>query len=235
MSGSTWGQMSSQTYKDLKAVPMQISDYDKDGHPIPLYNPLSGKNDIIWKGASAFYRTPTLVSIWATAPFLHNNSVGDYLANPSLANRVARYEDAMTKLLWPEKRRGIKSIKVTSEDTSFPDLFPQMVRTVKWLDGLSLKLLFLPKGTPINLIMNLNPKYLPNIVEAYVSGVLSGEPRLKFKSFINSRRDAGIHSMLNKMLELNTVPDFIEDRGHTFGSQLSDEDKKALIEYAKYF
>jgi hypothetical protein len=37
------------------------------------------------------------------------------------------------------------------------------------------------------------------------------------------------------MLEVNTCPDFIEDRGHTFGSHLSDEDKKALIEYLKTF
>jgi hypothetical protein len=32
-----------------------------------------------------------------------------------------------------------------------------------------------------------------------------------------------------------TSPDFIEDKGHYYGHQLSDEDKRALIEYMKYF
>lgn len=233
--GSTWGQMSSQTYKDMRAVPMELVDYDAEGKPIPLYNPLSGKYDIKWSGPSAFYRTPTLIGIWATAPFLHNNALGDYNPEPSVANRIARYQDAMTKMLWPEKRLGIKSIKMTSEDSSLPELFPEMVRSMKLLDGLTLKLLYLPKGTPVNLLMNLNPKHFPALIEAYIKGVLKGEPRHKFKSFINSRRDAGMAAMMQRMLELNSVPDFIEDRGHTFGSKLSDDDKKALMEYAKYF
>jgi hypothetical protein len=41
--------------------------------------------------------------------------------------------------------------------------------------------------------------------------------------------------MMEKLLEVNVCPDFIEDRGHTYGSQLGDDDKKALIEYIKYF
>ncbi len=233
--GSTWGQMSSQTYKDMRAQPMVLTDFDAAGKAIPLFNPLSGKNEIYWKGPSAFYRTPTLIGVWATAPFLHNNALGDFVPDPSVKNRVARYENAMTKMLWPEKRLGIKSIKVTTEDTSLPELFPQMEKTMKLLDGMTLKLLYLPKGTPINLIMNVNPKHFPTLVEAYIAGVLKGEPRHKFKSFINNRRDAGMAAMLQKMLELNTVPDFIEDRGHTFGSHLSDDDKKALIEYVKLF
>jgi hypothetical protein len=38
-----------------------------------------------------------------------------------------------------------------------------------------------------------------------------------------------------EMLEVSLCPDFIEDRGHTYGRNLSDEDKRALIEYMKYF
>jgi hypothetical protein len=33
----------------------------------------------------------------------------------------------------------------------------------------------------------------------------------------------------------NLVPDFVEDCGHTFGSQLSDEEKLAPIQYVKTF
>jgi hypothetical protein len=42
-------------------------------------------------------------------------------------------------------------------------------------------------------------------------------------------------ALTQKMLDENTCPDFIEDRGHTYGSSLSDADKMALIEYIKYF
>ena len=83
--------------------------------------------------------------------------------------------------------------------------------------------------------MNLNPKNGLAIVEAYLKGVLAGKPRSQYKSFINRRRSAGIEAMKTKMLELNSCPDFIEDRGHTFGANLTDRQKNSLIEYIKYF
>jgi mono/diheme cytochrome c family protein len=233
--GSTWGQMSSQTYKDIRAPQVELVDHDNDGNPIPLYNPLTGKHDIHWTGPTGYYRTPTLVNIWATAPFLHNNSVGLYNGDPSIEGRLAAYEDGMEKLLWPERRLGVKSIKVTTEETSLPEMFPGLQHYLKGLDDLDLKLLTLPKGTPVNLVMNLNPRSAGELFEAYIHGVLHGQPRTQFKNFVDRRRESGLEAMRAKMLEVNTCPDFIEDRGHTFGSHLSDEDKKALIEYLKTF
>src|SRR5205823_13512461 len=124
MAGHTYGQMSSQTYKDMRAPTEMLQDRDADGKPIPLYSPVTGKYDIKFTAHKAFYRTPTLVSIWATAPYLHNNSVGEFNGDPSIAGRMAAYEDGMSKLLWPERRLGIGSVKVTTEDSSLPDLFP---------------------------------------------------------------------------------------------------------------
>jgi hypothetical protein len=37
------------------------------------------------------------------------------------------------------------------------------------------------------------------------------------------------------MLRNNKAPDFVLDRGHTFGADLGDADKWALIEYLKTF
>jgi hypothetical protein len=34
-------------------------------------------------------------------------------------------------------------------------------------------------------------------------------------------------------LAVSKCPDLIEDRGHTFGATLPDDDKRALIEYLK--
>ena len=36
-------------------------------------------------------------------------------------------------------------------------------------------------------------------------------------------------------LRNNLAPDFVMDRGHTFGKDLSDADKRALIEYVRTF
>ena len=238
MAGSTWGQMSSQTYKDLRAPTELVEDHDADGKPIPLYNPLTGKHDIKFTAHKSFYRTPTLVSIWATAPYLNNNSVGIYTGDPSIAGRMAAYEDGMTKLLWPETRLGTKSILVTTEDSTLPDLFPMLKKLLPEfadLPDLDLDLLRVPKGTPINLLMNVHPKDIKAVLQAYVDGVLQGQPRTKFSELRIKNRDAALQRMMEKLLEVNMSPDFIEDRGHTYGHDLSDQDKQALIEYMKYF
>jgi len=38
-----------------------------------------------------------------------------------------------------------------------------------------------------------------------------------------------------QLIAANKCPDFIEDEGHYFGTDLPDEDKRALIEYMKTF
>jgi mono/diheme cytochrome c family protein len=235
MAGSTWGQMSSQTYKDMRKPVIELVDHSADGATRPLFNPLTNKYDIHWSGHVAFYRTPTLVSIWATAPYFHNNALGKYTGDPSVRGRLEAYLDAMEKLLWPSKRDGLKSIKRTDHVTSLPDIFPGIVANHKSLDNMNLEIMELPAGTPVNLLMNLNPKYVPQLVAAYIKGVLGGKPRTQYKTLVNKRREAGIEAMEKKMLELNTCPDFIEDRGHTFGSNLHDDEKMALVEYMKYF
>ena len=92
-----------------------------------------------------------------------------------VAGRMAAYEDGMTKLLSPEKRLGIKSIKVTTEDSALPPTVTQQLQ--QFVPGLDVSLLRVPKGTPINLLMNVHPKDLPAVVQAYVDGVLQGAPK----------------------------------------------------------
>ena len=236
--GGGYGQMSSLGFKLNQAGTEQVFDHDKDGKPIPLYNPLTGKHDIKFTAKKLFYRTPTLVSVWATAPYLHNNSVGLYNGDPSLAARMAAYQDGMTKLLWPERRLGVGSMVVTTEESTLPDFFPMLIKAMPEfsdLPGLDLVRVTVPKGTPVNLLMNLHAKDVKTVFQAYVDGVLQGQPRAKFAELRAENHDTAIRRMMEKMLEVNVCPDFIEDRGHTYGSQLSDDDKKALIEYIKYF
>ena len=238
MSGNTWGQMSSLSYKEQRVPTELVQDHDANGGPIPLYNPLTGRHDIKFEAPRSFYRTPTLVSIWATAPYLHNNSVGVYTGDPSIAGRMVAYEDGMAKLLSPELRLNTSSIKVTTEDSMLPDLFPILKAVLPEfadLPDLNVGLLRVPKGTPINLIMNVHPGDVKAVLQAYVDGVLQGAPRQKFAELRAQNHSVALQQMTGKLLEVNVSPDFIEDRGHTYGHALSDQDKRALIEYMKYF
>jgi len=96
-----WAEFSSRDYKLLPRIsdnPIPLSVEVFPGQPpvnVAFRSPAAGRG---------YYRTPSLVSIWSTAPFLHNNSVGSYSGDPSVEGRLKDFEDGMQKLLSPEKR-----------------------------------------------------------------------------------------------------------------------------------
>ncbi len=175
-----------------------------------LYNPIQPKKPISFRlpqGGPGYYRTPTLAGVWATAPYFNNNSLGLFNADPSIAGRMRAFDDAMDKLLWPEHRLGIKSILKT---TTKSDII---------VNG-DMRYQGVPAGTPIKLFANINT--------AELSGLERQGWFIKFLNCLLGRR-----SVDALLLEKNLAPDFVEDRGHTFGSQLKDAEKRALIEYVK--
>jgi hypothetical protein len=99
-----WDNFSSETYKQLPSVGT-ITVYDPiTGDPKPYAMPAGGRG---------YTRPASLISLWSTAPFLLNNSVGrlnpgapddTYNPSPTVANRMAAFQDAIEKMLWPEKR-----------------------------------------------------------------------------------------------------------------------------------
>jgi mono/diheme cytochrome c family protein len=194
--GQIWEEFSSESYKT--APPVHIKG---------LVNPLHPRlrlPSVKATGGQGYYRTPSLVSIWATAPFLHNNSVGLYNGDPSVAGRLAAYESAMTMLLWPERRPGLKSIRRTTKTSRF-----------EFEDGGSV---CVARNTPVDLIANVR---VPS---------REGVGRSKLLCRISAT------GAMNPMfLIMDNAPDFVEDRGHTYGAGLSDVDKRALIEYLKLF
>jgi hypothetical protein len=201
--GHIWDQFSSKTYKELPSV-----------GKMTLYNPLNSEKPIEFNapgGGVGYYRTPSLVSIWSTAPFLHNNSLGLYNENPSVEGRVKAYTDAMEKLLNPEKRENL-----ISRTTQKSKLELSLGNNV----GINVPI---PKGTPVSLLANIN--------------IREAATELNLKNlFKDLKPEGGIKGKIGRvLLRANKSPDFIEDRGHSFGSELSDEDKKALIEFVKTF
>jgi mono/diheme cytochrome c family protein len=124
--GHVWDQFSSPEFKARPA-----------SGPVALYNPASPSQPREWQppaGGRGYYRTASLVNIWATAPFLHNNSVGEFsseipgLEQPatwvSVEGRLRVFEAAIDALLNPEKRDmgpdgkvdAEKSVKRVSQD-----------------------------------------------------------------------------------------------------------------------
>jgi hypothetical protein len=200
--GHIWEQFSSETYKAQPVVGTLTGLYNPrdPGHPIDFEIPGGGRG---------YYRTASLTSLWATAPYLHNNSVGVFINDPSVSARVTAFHDGIQKLLWPETRLGVQSVPVTTTDS-----------TIR-ISGTS-RMLRVPAGTPIDYIARVDPTRLAELTASLplVNLVLKLTPD---------------DVLLSGLLQRNLAPDFVLDRGHTFGANLPDEDKRALIEYLKTF
>ncbi len=95
IANAVWDNFSSDTYKALPAV-----------GSVSYFNPISGQPAMFDApgGGRGYYRPATHISLWATAPFLHNNSLGIYLDDPSVKGRLVQFTDAMRRMLWMQKR-----------------------------------------------------------------------------------------------------------------------------------
>src|SRR5262249_49172291 len=130
--GHIWEQYSSVTFK-LQPSPGTLL----------LFNPYNPWVPIAFRvpEGGGYYRTPSIASIWATAPLLHNNALGKFNGDPSVAGRIDAFNDAIIKLLWPEQR--LHTIKRTSVDS---------VLTLP-IGQINVK-----QGTPVNLLANIDPR-----------------------------------------------------------------------------
>jgi hypothetical protein len=90
----------------------------------------------------------------------------------------------------------------------------------------------IPKGTPVNLVGNLEPDFRKTDVIFKIAQKL-----IKLKTMNLSREQAAaeFNELIPDLLAANKCPDFVEDKGHYFGTDLPDSDKHALIEYLKTF
>ena len=221
-----WDNFSSQTYKELSPV-----------DELEFFNPFDETRPIKFKPKDknvgpGYYRTPSLVSLWSSAPFLHNNALGKFTGDPSVAGRMEAFNDAVDKLLWPEKRLNKASIWRTQNECSLhlrKEFVPKPLRAFAGNDGY-VRIGPIPKGTPINLIGNLQPDFRQAVL-----GIKLLKALLKIHA-MNLSPEQGTAELIKAVPELlaaNNCPDFIEDKGHYFGTDLPDNDKRALIEYLK--
>jgi hypothetical protein len=229
--GHVWDNFSSDTYKGLPSV-----------GKIEVYNPFSGATDEFQapSGGPGYYRTPSLINIWSSAPFFHNNMLGKFTGDPSVSGRMEAFNDAAEKLLWPEKRLGNGSIWRTSEECNLqiqlaviPEPLKALLRPKADPDGY-VRIGPIPVGTPINLLGNVDPDAAPaKLVELFLK-MNEVFAQIKLQHLDQDATTALMAKDLGPaLLAVSKCPDFVEDRGHTFGSALADDDKHALVEYLK--
>ena len=117
----------------------------------------------------------SFISLWSTAPFLLNNSVGKFRREAVVEARMDSFNDAIEKMLWPEKREkdpilGDKVpgyIQRTTADSYLrvasgylPGIFSKFMDCLSsWFPSLfdetGLEVGPIPAGTPVGLLANL--------------------------------------------------------------------------------
>ena len=237
LEGDTWSDFSSSSYKALPAV-----------GKIQVHHPLTGEpREYDMPGGGRGYTRPaSLISLWSTAPFLLNNTVGEFNWTGTVEDRMASFDDAITKLLWPEKRKGDQQYMTRSgklvpgvidrtTEASFlrlqggflPDFLQPLVgffsRWLPWLFGEGgVEIGPIPKGTPINLISNID---LSSNKVQLVKLLLKTKRDLKAlpKDATDEQGRAVFAGLVEPLLEVNKCPDFVVNRGHYFGTDYLPE------------
>jgi hypothetical protein len=239
-----WDNFSSETYKQLPSV-----------GEITYYDPITGapKQYKMPGGGRGYTRPASLISVWSTAPFLLNNSVGKFNASPSVDARLDSFQDSIKKMLWPELRDKdtVLSDKIPGliDRTTVrsylriapgyvPDNLKGLVSTGQRLfpalfgDG-GIQIGPIPPGTPVDFIANLNllsEDTDPAARAAHDAKVLEVALRLKhdLEALPSTATDDDARkvfaNLAQPLMDLSKCPDFIVNRGHYFGTSMFKEE-----------
>ncbi|WP_036264297.1 hypothetical protein [Methylocapsa aurea] len=243
--GNIWNDFSSQSYKDLPSVGTITVHHPFTGEPRSFEMPAGGRG---------YTRPASLISLWSTAPFLLNNTVGPFDPSPSVASRMKSFEGSIEQMLWPEKRTGNIDYKTASgkmlrgqidltNATSYlrapkgflPDFLQPLVgplNFVKFFSDEGVEIGPIPKGTPIALLSNLDLDKREGIIANVKHKVQILDLLLKIKRDLKSlpqsatdeEARAVFANVVNPLLENSKCPDFIVNRGHYFGTDFFKEE-----------
>jgi hypothetical protein len=209
--------------------------------------------------------------LWSTAPFLLNNSVGNFEPQPSVDARMKSFQDSIEKMLWPEKRdkddllgdkipgridRTTESSYLRVPAGYLPDAFqPMLGFWNRWFpsfvdyDGVQIGPI--PKGTPVDLLANVDLlSDDPDPVKRAAHDAQVVQLLFRVKHDLGSlpehptdeQAEHTFKNLVEPLLSFSKCPDFEVNRGHYFGTDkfaeepgLSDDEKRALIEFLKTF
>ena len=251
IAGSIWDNFSSQTYKQLPAVGTITVHDPFDGTPSEFRMPGGGRG---------YTRVPSLISVWSTAPFLLNNSVGTFDWYGTVEGRMRSFDDSIQKMLWPERR--VRDDQMAEQMglrgniglTNAPGYIQRTTDTsylrfaAGYLPGplseFGDKMIGpIPKGFPVSLLTNIalipegqilpDPRLIPLFLRLF--GALGDIPEELSDEEKDLRAWEIFESFGPELLALSNCTDLVVNRGHYFGSDLGDDDKRALIEFLKTF
>ena len=242
--GDIWDNFSSDSYKQLPSV-----------GKITIYHPVTGEPSEYQMpaGGRGYLRPASLISLWSTAPFLLNNSVGKFEWSPSVEARMRSFDDSIEKLLWPEKRRhdallGDKVPGMIDRTTTqsylrvpggyLPEFLRPMLGTLQrylpWLFGEGgIEIGPIPKGTPVGLISNIelvseSGSLAERIEHRKKLLALLIKVKKDLKALPENASDeearAVLGNLVNPLLEVSKCPDLVVNRGHYFGTQFYKEE-----------
>lgn len=246
-----WDNFSASSYKDLPSV-----------GSFTVHDPYTGAKaaDItLPDGGRGYTRPASLISLWSTAPFLLNNSVGPFDPSPSVESRMKVFDASIEQMLWPEKRDGSIIYETRSglklpgkvdvlEKTAFISVpqsyLPFGAKTLlNWLTGYryddpnGLKLGPIPAGTPVNLIAGIDldepDGFLARIGRKFELIGLVLKLNSTFakveKASDPQEAKAIFRSIAPDLIANDKCQDYIVNRGHYFGTQYLSDPSGAPV------
>ncbi|HEX4772734.1 MAG TPA: hypothetical protein VH351_18010 [Bryobacteraceae bacterium] len=239
-----WDNFSSQTYKDLPSV-----------GTITVYNPMTGapRPYKMPGGGRGYTRPPSLISLWSTAPFLLNNSLGTFNPSPSVQARMQSFQNSIEIMLWPEKRDKdsllgdkVPGVIDRTTDRSFiriasgyvpGSLQPLAAASKQFFPNLfgsgGIEIGPIPKGTPVCLLANLNIRAQEGDFADHVDHdrrvlelILKVQHDLARLPKDASDDQAGkiLANLADPLMDLSKCPDYVVNRGHYFGTSYFPEE-----------
>ncbi|MCU1231672.1 MAG: hypothetical protein JWO97_4556 [Acidobacteria bacterium] len=236
--GHIWDNFSSETYKTLPAVAtLNLPSDPLEGDP----NTTKTFAFTLPANGPGWYRPPSLISLWSSAPYLHNNTVGSDFGDPTVKGRMRAFQEGIERMLLIQKRQNIvwrtkETSYITIPSSYAPPLLRKLIsrHELQDADG-NLRIGPIPKGTPVNLLSNVNLEGDPLKLLQLGVELSSALIEIDAKHMNDQQAAARMRKVIPLLMAVNKCPDFIEDKGHKFGTQLPRADKLALIELLKTF
>jgi hypothetical protein len=263
IAGNIWDNFSSQSYKDLPSVGTITVNDPFTGAPHPYVIPAGGRGFTRVPSLISAWSTAPFLLNNTVGPFeqdpsvdarmrVFNGSIEQMLwpekrtADPVLGNKIPGFIQRTDARSWITIPAGFLPDIFRESSGVIHDLLPKLVDA----SG-NVRIGPIPKGIPVNLLANLQPlpetgDPLQRIAHAEKLVRLLVRLKLDLLRVPANATDAQLMrvfaDLAQPLLELNKCPDFVVNRGHYFGTSmaadepgLSDEDKRALIEFIKTF
>jgi hypothetical protein len=248
IAGNIWDNYSSQSYKDLPSVGKYA-----------MHDPFTGKIRQLYDmpaGGRGYTRPASLISLWSTAPFLLNNTVGEFNPSPSVEDRLKSFDSSIEQMLWPEKRKGNIQYQTASGkmlpgwvDKTYESSYLRIPSgyVPKFLEGLvgvisagkfvnekGIELGPIPKGTPVNLLSGIDLDRRDGIIDRAKHDLelfnlfvkIKKDLKALPKNATDEEASKVFANLAEPLIKASKCPDFIVNRGHYFGTDYFQDTQK---------